>query len=131
MMAEKARLFGDRKREAMIMSAASPADQKRYGRQVVGFDNESWRREAKRIVKEANVAKFSQNPDLRQELMLTVGTTLVEASPEDHIWGIGLHRDDPKALSRNTWRGTNWLGEVLTEVRKEFSLAMGIDESLF
>lgn len=64
-------------------------------------------------------AQFSQNPHLKQELLSTAGTTLVEASPRDRIWGIGLGANNPKALDRKTWRGTNWLGQALTEVREE------------
>ena len=46
-------------------------------------------------------------------------TTLVEASPEDRLWGIGLRKTDRRAMRRETWRGKNWLGEILTEVREE------------
>jgi len=123
MMAEKARLFEDVAREVMIMSTSDPSDQKRYGRMVEGFDNEVWLRNAKDIVKQASLAKYGQNPDLRAVLMATMGKTLVEASPEDRLWGIGLRKTDPRAKGRSTWKGKNWLGEVLTEVRDELQHA--------
>ena len=63
--------------------------------------------------------QFSQNEHLKKALFDTAGSTLVEASPRDRRWGIGLGKDNEKALSRDTWRGTNWLGQVLTEVREE------------
>jgi len=63
------------------------------------------------------MAKFSQNPWLLDELKSTGDTTLVEASPFDCIWGIGLRASDPAAQNRENWRGLNWLGEVLTSVR--------------
>ena len=44
---------------------------------------------------------------------------LVEAAPRDRLWGIGLGRNNPKALRKATWRGKNWLGYILTEVRDE------------
>ena len=119
MMAEKARLFGDTAREAMIMATSDPRDQKRYGRMVEGFDNAIWMANAKVIVKRASVAKFTQNAHLLSDLMDTTGTTLVEASPEDKLWGIGLRKTDRRAMRRDTWQGKNWLGEVLTEVRDE------------
>jgi ribA/ribD-fused uncharacterized protein len=119
MMAEKARLFGDTEREAMIMAAADPGDQKRYGRMVEGFDNEVWLPAAKAIVKRASYAKFEQNADLRVALFATGKRTLVEASPHDKLWGIGLRESDPRAMHRSRWQGKNWLGEVLTEVRNE------------
>jgi len=71
------------------------------------------------IVKRGSKAKYEQNPHLKRYLLETAGTTLVEASPYDTIWGIGLKADDPRAQNRETWRGTNWLGQVLTEVRNE------------
>jgi len=119
MMAEKARLFGDTTREAMIMAAADPSDQKRFGRMVVGFDNVKWLERARGIVKQGSVAKYVQNDDLCEILLATAGRTLVEASPYDKLWGIGLRKDDPRAMHRSQWLGRNWLGEILTEVRDE------------
>ena len=119
MMAEKARMFGDDATLKRIMSAADPSDQKRFGRAVQNFDKEKWDAEARNIVFKGCYAKFKQDEDLKRVLLDTVGTTLVEASPEDKIWGIGLRKNDPRAQKRETWRGTNWLGEVLTKVRDE------------
>ena len=119
MMAEKARLFGDQKTLDLILEAQNPQDQKRLGRMVKGFNQKIWESKAREIVRRGSVAKFSQNPGLLSALARSAGTTLVEASPFDHIWGIALAENDPRALSRSTWRGTNWLGEVLTSVRRE------------
>jgi len=118
MMAEKARMFNDDEILKKIMSAVDPQDQKAYGRQIRGFMKEKWDAAARKIVFEGSYAKYTQNPDLKRELLATAGTTLVEASPEDCIWGIGLNKRDPKALNRATWRGTNWLGETLTKLRE-------------
>jgi ribA/ribD-fused uncharacterized protein len=119
MMAEKARLFGDKSAEAKIMSTSDPDSQKRWGREVRGFDVDKWNAVAQDIVYRASKAKFTQNDDLKATLVATVGTTLVEASPYDTIWGIGLRKEDPRAMDRATWRGTNWLGIALTRVRNE------------
>ena len=64
--------------------------------------------------------KFSQNPQLKKQLMETGNRTLVEASGYDKIWGIGLWDDDPRCLNPATWQGTNWLGEVLTKLRDQW-----------
>lgn len=120
MMAKKAELFGDTKTLELIMNSTIPKEQKALGRGVANFNPEVWGTNCKRFVKEATIAKFSQNPKLLKILMDTAGTTLVEASPEDKIWGIGLAHYDPRAHDRSTWEGTNWLGEIITEVRKEF-----------
>ncbi len=119
MMAEKARLFGDEETLAKIIACYVPADQKALGRLVNGFNEEIWNKHAKSIVYRGNYAKFTQNETLRKFLMDTKGTTLVEASPYDRIWGIGLRANDMRALDRHSWQGTNWLGEVLTKLRED------------
>ena len=63
--------------------------------------------------------QFTQNEHLLTQLLATEGTTLVEASPRDRIWGIGLGAQNPLAQNRETWRGTNYLGEILTRVRQQ------------
>lgn len=125
MMYKKALLFGDFKQAKRIMDTPDPREQKQLGREVDGFNKDRWEQNCKKFVYDASVAKFTQNPKMCTELLATKGTTLVEASPEDTIWGIGLGENDPRALSRDTWKGTNWLGEILTEVRSDI-IANGI-----
>lgn len=119
MMYAKAMLFNDAAIAEKILEATEPRDQKALGRKVKNFDPQVWEKEAKGIVYRANHAKFTQNPSLLEELLATAGTTLVEASPTDTIWGIGMTEDDPNALDRSKWKGTNWLGEVLTQLRED------------
>lgn len=118
MMAAKARLFGDTDTLKKIMKTTSPKEQKRLGREVKGYTDEKWDAVARQEVYTANHAKFIQNADLLEKLLATTGT-LVEASPYDRKWGIGLKADDPKAKDRSQWRGLNWLGEVLTNLRDD------------
>lgn len=118
MMQQKALFFKDEKIAKEIMLTTSPHDQKALGRKVKGFDPYEWSKVAKDIVYKGSYAKYTQNPELKKELMETEGTTLVEASPYDKIWGIGLGEFDPKAQDRTQWDGLNWLGEVLTELRE-------------
>lgn len=119
MMYAKAKLFGDEEMAKLILRAKSPIEQKKLGRQVKSFDRAKWESHCKQIVYDGNHAKFTQNEDLLQILLQTAGTTLVEASPVDSIWGVGLAEDDPRIQDRKTWRGKNWLGEVLTRVRED------------
>lgn len=119
MMAEKARLFGDKKMERAIMKSTSPREQKAFGRKVKNFNVHKWESVARDIVYKGNYAKFTQDKKLLKVLLLTKGTTIVEASPYDKIWGIGLRKDDKRAQSRSTWQGKNWLGEVLTKLRDD------------
>jgi ribA/ribD-fused uncharacterized protein len=121
MMAEKARLFADPETEAKIMLAVRPHDQKALGRQVKNFDVDKWNAIARDVVYRGSWAKFSQNPELLEKLLSTKHTLLVEASPTDKLWGIGLALGDPAVDHPDKWRGTNWLGEVLTKVREDLS----------
>ncbi|MGE0551464.1 MAG: NADAR family protein [Kofleriaceae bacterium] len=123
MMYGKAMLFGDRETAAAILAAHEPRDHKALGREVKQFDNATWERERAVIVMTGNRAKFTQNLVLRDALFATRGTTLVEASPTDLIWGIGLAEDDPRALDQANWRGLNLLGKILTELRDELLAA--------
>lgn len=119
MMAEKARLFGDEQSLAKILKAPDPNSAKALGRQVQGFDDSIWKQNARRIVTEGNLAKFSQNDDLRDFLLATGEAVLVEASPYDRIWGIGLKAGDERAKHPATWQGQNLLGFALVDVRAE------------
>ena len=118
MMHAKALLFGDREAADKILAAEAPREQQAVGRTVRGFDEAVWVLFREGIVFAGNYARFSQNPDQRELLFATRGTTLVEASPHDRVWGIGLAADDPRALDRAQWLGLNLLGESLTRVRE-------------
>ncbi len=119
MMHGKALLFGDAAVAAKILAASHPREHKALGRKVKNFDDAAWKREREAIVLAGNRAKFTQNPALRELLLATRGTTLVEASPYDRIWGIGLAATDPRAQDPATWRGQNLLGKLLTQLRDE------------
>ncbi|XP_022087852.1 uncharacterized protein LOC110977748 [Acanthaster planci] len=119
MMHQKAVLFGDDEIAQEILQEINPQSMKKLGRKVKGFDDEVWKDNRLSIVKKGSYAKFSQNPDLKRELLLTQGTVLVEASPRDTVWGIGLGANNPKAKSKRTWRGRNLLGYTLTQVRDQ------------
>mgnify|MGYP001799529351 CR=1 FL=1 len=129
MMYGKAKLFADEDIADKILQTEKPGAQKALGRKVRNFKSEVWNQHAKDIVYRANEAKFSQNEHLLKRLLKTKGTTLVEASPVDNIWGIGLAEDDPRAQHRMQWRGKNWLGEVLTRLREDL-IAKGVVDQL-
>lgn len=117
MMAGKARLFGDTEAAEQAVAAKSPAQAKKVGRLVRDFDGTLWERERYRLVVAGSVHKFGQNPELGGFLLGTDDRVLVEASPMDRIWGIGLAADDPRAEDPATWRGLNLLGFALMEAR--------------
>lgn len=117
MMAAKARLFGDAENERRALTADHPAEAKKAGGLVRGFDERTWRLERVGIVVEGNVHKFTADEGLRRYLLGTGDRVLVEASPMDRIWGIGLAATDEAALDPTRWRGTNLLGFALMETR--------------
>lgn len=119
MMAEKARLFEDQHAETKVLNAVTPKEAKQIGRSVNGFIEDHWLEKRFSIVVTANMAKFSQNKDLKFFLLETQDKVLVEASPVDRVWGIGLSADDPKASKPTLWKGDNLLGFALMEVRSQ------------
>lgn len=121
MMYKKAELFEDKEAMHAILAEKSPKKQKDLGRKVRNFKKDVWDNQCEAIVFKGNYSKFSQNPKLLEALLATSGTTLVEASPVDKIWGIGLAEDDPRALNRDAWLGKNLLGKVLTEIREKIN----------
>lgn len=119
MMAMKAQVFNDQEALEKIMKSKDPREQKAFGRKVKGFDAEQWNAVCKKFVYEANYAKFGNNPYMKKILLDTGDKEIVEASPYDTIWGIGLSETDPDRFDKTKWRGTNWLGEVLMQVRND------------
>lgn len=117
MMAGKARLFGDEDAAARAVAAGHPKAAKAVGRSVRGFDETVWVRERFALVTEGSVHKFRQHPELLAFLLGTGERVLVEASPPDRIWGIGLAADDERAQDPAAWRGLNLLGFALMEAR--------------
>jgi ribA/ribD-fused uncharacterized protein len=119
MMAQKARLFGDEAAQAKVLAAESPGAAKSQGRKVKGFDEAVWLDHRFDIVVQANRAKFEQNAAMRKFLLRTSDRVLVEASPVDAIWGIGMAAADPRAKDPTQWQGLNLLGFALMQVRDE------------
>lgn len=152
MMAEKARLFNDHATLDEILNAETPKEAKAFGRKVRNFDPAVWDENKFDIVVRGNYEKFTQNEDLKNYLLATsafvtsadppgynrqvreqplayqtkkmteTNVILVEAAGRDVIWGIGLGRDNPKALDPSTWRGRNLLGFALTVVRHKIAM---------
>jgi len=119
MMAEKAKLFGDDEIRKQILKSKHPKQVKSLGRMVRGFKEEIWSENCFDIVKRGNMAKFSQNKELFEFLANTKQRILVEASPVDKIWGIGIGKDTDNIENPLTWKGKNLLGFALMEVRDE------------
>ena len=118
MMAEKARLMGDQNIAEQIMKTTDPRKVKGLGRKVQNWDEAKWLANRERIVTEGNFAKFTASQELKEVLLSTGDSVMVEASPMDKIWGIGMAKEDPRAVKEEEWLGTNLLGKCLMKARE-------------
>ncbi|MEW9517150.1 NADAR family protein [Streptomyces tubercidicus] len=125
MMAGKARLFGDAEAERQVLKAHHPQQAKNAGRRVRDFDEETWQRHRFDLVVEGSIHKFGRHTALREYLLGTNSRVLVEASPVDRIWGIGLTADDERAADPARWQGLNLLGFALMAARQRLREAGG------
>lgn len=116
-MAEKARLFEHEEIYEKMFAAPTPGAAKALGRKVEGFKPDVWDSEKFSIVVEGSKHKFSQNPAMLEFLLNTGSSVLVEASPVDRVWGIGIATDDPHIGNPRKWKGENLLGYALMEAR--------------
>ena len=116
MMLHKAKTFKDQETYDAILETKSPREQKALGRMVKGFDATTWSNVGFALVTSINVDKFGQSKAWKEMLFMTSPHVLVEASPTDRIWGIGMGVDNPDLLNRNKW-GDNLLGKALCQAR--------------
>jgi len=113
----KAYNFKDKETAEKILATPHPRDAKKLGRSVKDYDDDKWTLIRENYMFCACLSKFSQNEDLKQELLNTESRILVEASPYDRIWGVGLRETDDNILDESKWEGLNLLGETLMRVR--------------
>lgn len=113
----KAIFFGDTEIANQILNDSTPSGVKALGRKVKGYDDAKWSQVRFDMMYEACLEKFGQNPEFGAELLSTGNRTLVEASPYDKIWGIGLAENAAGIEDKANWQGLNLLGEVLMKVR--------------
>ncbi len=116
----KAMLFNDIETADKIMKAKTPKEAKRLGREVKNFNDFTWNNNKEDIYFDVIKAKFTdeRNKDIRQKLIDTGESILVECSPYDRIWGIGYTKESSEFINKefNKW-GRNLLGKILMRVR--------------
>ena len=116
----KAIVFGDEEIARQILEVSDPKKVKALGRKVQNYDEQVWNEKRYQIMLKANVAKFSQNEELKQ-LLLSLeyeGHGFVEASPYDKVWGVRMYESNPDIDDETKWKGLNLLGKVLDETRR-------------
>jgi ribA/ribD-fused uncharacterized protein len=118
MMYMKGKVFGDEEAMREVMLTEDPKRHKEIGRSVKNFDVDTWSAKAYQVVVEANYAKYSQNPELRQFLIDSGSRKFVECAPYDKIWGNGLNITQTLQTPEAMWEGTNLLGKAIMDVRE-------------
>lgn len=118
----KAFHFNDMESVLSIMRETNPAKCKKLGRKVKNFDDNEWKIVCMDYMEKVCTEKFRQNISLLQYLTNTNDKILVEASPWDCYWGIGLYPDSVLRFDEANWRGLNKLGIVLMNVRKKLCI---------
>lgn len=116
----KAIVFGDEEIAKQILEERDPKKVKALGRKVQNYDELVWNDKRYQIMLRANVAKFSQNEDLKQLLLSPEyeGHGFVEASPYDKVWGVRMYESNPDIDDETKWKGLNLLGKILDETRR-------------
>jgi ribA/ribD-fused uncharacterized protein len=117
-MWEKALCFGDETIASEILSTSNPKNAKDLGRMVRNYNESEWAKKRYDAMLDVCIAKFSQNEHRLETLLSTGDRILVEASPYDKVWGVGLHWTGDEILNEGNWQGQNLLGKVLMEVRE-------------
>lgn len=118
-MWEKALFFDDFEIAEQLLAETNPKYAKALGRKVKNFNDEMWALASYPAMIAVNYAKWSSSHYLKDTLLSTYPKKLVEASPFDKIWGVGLRQDDDRILDEKQWQGMNLLGKALMNVRKE------------
>jgi len=115
----KAKYFEDEAMAQMIADRGQdPKDAKAFGRKVEGFNDEEWADVREDMMYIACQRKF-MDKNLFEQLLATGEKVLVEGSPVDKIWGVGLKYDSQEILDEENWNGLNLLGKVLMRVRED------------
>ncbi len=93
---------------------------KKLGRGVQNYDEEFWENRRYKIVLFGAREKFKQNLDLKEILMATGDSRMIESNPYDSLWGVGLDEATAKITPPEQWPGTNLLGKILDTLKYEF-----------
>jgi len=118
LMWEKAVLFNDKDIADKILASKDPKQIKALGREVRNFDDSIWSQKRYDIMVDILAEKF-KDEKLKHMLLNTADVIIVEASPLDKIWGVGLALENPRIYDEEKWNGTNLLGKALMQVREQ------------
>ena len=101
-----------------IITTTSPREIKLLGKNIKGFNVHSWNKNKGEVMLDILRCKFSQNADLKQDLINTGDKKLVE-SGRSAYYAAGLSLMDKNILDSAKYTGKNKLGEFLQTIRQE------------
>ena len=121
-MYAKAMYFHDYNVAERILKTNDPNLCRKLGRQVKGYKDSEWEKIRYDIFYSVNLTKYNQDKELQKKLLDPKfdGKKFVEASPIDKIWGIGYAEDNPNIEYSQIYWGKNYLGRILTNIRRRF-----------
>ena len=105
---------------AKLLYTTSPRDAKDIGSTVEGLADTDWDQKKNGIMEEILRYKFSNNGELKKQLLDTKTIHLAEAGRDKH-WAVGLPINSVDLFTTDKWTGHNWLGKLLASVRTEIS----------
>lgn len=115
---KKAEFARDDASKQKILTANTPAECKKIGKHIKVVQKD-WYPEEILVMKKGLREKFMQNAALKEFLIATGEKTLLEASPKDKFWGIGMGLKGVATSDRVVWSGKNRLGEMLMDLRNQ------------
>jgi ribA/ribD-fused uncharacterized protein len=117
-----------------ILNSKNPKESKTLGRSVENFNEIEWANVRFDIMKAGLRYKFSEQnsktSEYRAKLLATNNSILIEASPFDKIWGIGMKIESFNKLDKNNQnkilQERNLLGRALMAIRAEIKTNINI-----
>jgi hypothetical protein len=114
----KAKAAKDKAKMSEILAAKDPVLQKRLGGKV-SIPTDEWEDgPARAAMKRGLEVKFNTHEYMKELLVGTAGTELVECNQYDKVWAIGLAITDKKRKDSTKWNGDNALGHCLVSIRE-------------
>jgi len=118
-MYEKCMFFNQPEMAMQCIEETNPTKVKKIGRSIPNFEQDKWNKFSFDVMYKICLQKFQGNEEAKKELIDSGDKVLVEASPYDKIWGVGLSELDDRILQEEYWEGENRLGKVLMKVRNK------------
>jgi ribA/ribD-fused uncharacterized protein len=111
----EAKTPGRAKRLAASPFAPRKVSNQSWFRRFKMLPRPDWAEVKLQIMRRADRAKFTQNPELAALMLETGDAELIEDSLSDRFWGIGPDGSGP-----------NWAGRVLMEIRAELKVSASL-----